>query len=509
MNLTDKTIVNVLARSSGAILLLGSSIVMARHLSKADFGSFLQVMLVVNTALMLSSFGLPHSIYYFYHRAINRPQFLLRILLMSFAIGLIGAASVFSLRTWLASWFNNASLGEYLLLASAMIFTRGTSQFREPILISSERLGLNAVYTLVSDTLFYAPTLLGPFFTVSLVVIFRLMFFATLFDLVFFMVICLWQIVNNQSGGHPRVMAGTPVTKVRLWDQLKYAAPIGLSSYLGILGRQIDQYLVSIFFVPADFAVYSRGSIRIPVLGDLQFIINDLQMPKYVKSYSKGDNVSFLKIFHKSIVKVAKIKYPAFCFLFASAPSLIEILYTRTYHAAIPVFRTYLIMLLTTVTVYGIAPRASGKTISITISVLIGILTNVVLSLMLLPVLGALGAAVGTIVASTAAAGYLLFVSAGLLKVSLARIFPWRNLGKLLLISAVASLPLYLIQFLIHPQAIVLGIALLAVEMIVYMICWVCLMARYKLFDAADIGVISRWLGIDLRKFMPSLRDVY
>ncbi len=509
MNLTDKTIVNVLARSSGAVLLLGSSIVMARHLSKTDFGSFLQVMLVVNTALMLSSFGLPQSIYYFYHRAINRPQFLFRTILISFIIGFIGAVVVFSVRTLLASWFNNVSLCKYLPIASAMIFTRGTSQFREPILISSERLGLNAVYTIVSDTLFYAPTLLGPFFTVSLAVIFRLMFFATLFDLIFFVVICLWQINNDKSLGHSGVRKGTSETEVRFWDQLKYAAPIGLSSYLGIIGRQIDQYLVSIFFVPADFAVYSRGSMRIPVLGDLQFIINDLQMPKYVKSYSQGDNVSFLKIFHNSIVKVAKIKYPAFCFLFASAPLLIEILYTRTYNAAIPVFRTYLIMLLTTVTVYGIAPRASGKTISITISVLIGILTNVVLSLMLLPVLGALGAAVGTIVASTAAAGYLLFVSVGLLKVPFTKIFPWYKLGKLLLVSAVASLPLYLIQSFIHPQAIVLGVIFLVVEMILYITCWICLMGRYKLFDATDIGVINRWLRIDLKKWMPSLRNVH
>lgn len=507
MNLTDKTILNIFARSSGAFFLLTSSIVMARHFSKTDFGSFLQVMLIVNSVLMLGSFGLPQSIYYFYHRAIDRPHFLVRTLLLSLCVGFLGAAFVFGMRNLLPLWFNNSHLIQYLPIASAITFTRGASQFRGPILISGEKLVLNAVYTLICDTLFYGPTVLGPFFTQSLAVIFRLMFLATLIDILFFLAVSIWQIRNDRFAKSQEVLENVDLTSVRLWDQIKYAAPIGLSSYLGVIGRQIDQYLVSIFFAPSDYAVYSRGALRVPVLGDLQFIVNDLQMPRYVRNFSSGEINSFLNIFHRCIVKVAKIKYPAFCFLFATAPSLIEILYTRAYDAAIPVFRTYLIMLLTTVTVYGIVPRASGKTISITISVLIGIFTNIVLSLLLLPMLGALGAAIGTIMANTTAAVYLLLVSCNLLNVSFTNIFPWSQLGKLLMVSIIASVPLYFIHFFFRPETTPLGLVLIGVEIVIYVISWVGLMARYRLLDIEDTEVIYKWLRVDLKRWLPSLRD--
>ncbi len=51
MNIADKTIFNILAKSSEALMLLVSSVVFARYLSRFDYGTFLQVMLVVNTDL--------------------------------------------------------------------------------------------------------------------------------------------------------------------------------------------------------------------------------------------------------------------------------------------------------------------------------------------------------------------------------------------------------------------------------------------------------------------------
>ncbi len=506
MNLADKTILNILARATGAFMLLVSSVVLARYLTKNDLGTFLQAMLIVNTCIVLSFFGLPQSIYYFFHRASNRGRLVLQTIILAIIIAVFWAIMIYLNGSSLSFLLNNRDLVDYTALIAFIMCSRGISQFRDPILISADRLVLNSICSIVFEFIFYLPTLLAPLLHFSLGSIFKFMattcFIELICTIALIVVVSSKVKMNNAYEDHPPHEA---LKNISIKEQVAYSFPIGVSSYLGIFGRQIDQYLISIFFSPAQFAVYSRGSLSVPMINDFQYMIHDILMPKYVACFRNGQIEKLLHLFHKATGKAAKIKFPAFCFLFATAPQLIRLLYTNKYDDAIPVLRVYLCLIILTVTVYGAIPRASGKTSCISWSILIAILINIIVSILLLPILGPIGAALGTIFSSSVNFFCLIFMSCKILGISVEKFLPWKHLTHLLCISLIPSLPLY-IPPIFFPLAEGLSLILyLPLSGLFYLYFWCVLMMRQRLFQQEDLDTLSRWCRVDMAKWLPRL----
>lgn len=496
MKLADQAIINIFAKSSEAILLIISSVVMVRYFSKSEYGTFLQIMLIVNTTIGLSYLGIPQSIYYFYPRALNPSRLVAQSIVISLFISLVVASGVYWLWNSLANILNNPELSQYGTIGSLLIFLRGPSSFREPILISNGSLIINSCATVICNLIIYAPLICAPFFLLSLSALLKMVLIATCFELSIYLATGLNLCIRERKR-HPReTNVSSELADVSLKDQLLYALPIGISSYLGIIGKQMDQYIVSIFFSPNNFAVYSRGAMRIPVLHSIQITINNIMMPRYVKAYSSGDIKTFLDCFHRCIEKVAKVKYPVFAFLFAVAPSLVTLLYTSDYIEAASILRAYLLYLLTTVTVYAIIPRASGRTGCIMYGTAISISINIALSLVLIWMLGPIGAALGTVISGVITALYLLHRSCGILSVSFKDIFPWSYLGKLLMVTLAASFPVYCVEFWFEPQGIQLGGVLMGEGIMFGYVCMF-LMMKCQLISSDDMELLSRWLRID------------
>ena len=506
MNLADKTILNILARATGAFMLLVSSVVLARYLTKNDLGTFLQAMLIVNTCIVLSFFGLPQSIYYFYHRASNRGRLVLQTIILAITIAVFWAIMIYLNGSSLSSLLNNRDIFQYIPLIAFIMCFRGVSQFRDPVLISADRLVLNSICSIVFELIFYLPTLLAPLLHFSLDSIFKFMATNCFIELA-----CTIALIVLVSAGEKRINAYEDhsshemLKNISIKEQVTYSFPIGVSSYLGIFGRQIDQYLISLFFSPAQFAVYSRGSLSVPIINDFQYMIHDILMPKYVACFRSGQIEKLLHLFHKATDKAAKIKFPAFCFLFATAPQLIRLLYTSKYDDATPVLRVYLFLIILTVTVYGAIPRASGKTSCISWSISIAILVNIIASILLLPILGPTGAALGTILSSSVNFVFLLFMSCRILGISVRNILPWNHLIHILLISLIPSFPLYILPIFFPLAEGASLILYLPLSAFFYLYIWCVLMMRQRLFLQEDLDTLSRWCRVDMAKWLPRL----
>ena len=501
MNIADKTIFNVLAKSSEAFLLLVSSIVLARYLSKSDYGTFLQIMLVANTTIMLTFLGLPQSIYYYFQHVTNQSRFVIHNIILSLVIGATAALLTYFLRGILSEWLNNSLLIEYGWITALIVFFRAPSSLREPMLVSHGSLLLNSFATLLCNLIIYIPATIAAMSGESLERILIIMLYCAGGELIVYLclTIRLVFLIRNLA-----LVAGNKLGKLKdvsLRRQLVYALPIGLSSYMGILSRQIDQYIISVFFTPTDFAVYSRGAMRIPVLSNIQFTVNNIMMPKYVDCYRKKDKETFLYYFHLCIEKVAKINFPVFSFLFAVAPSVITLLYTKEYVESAYILRCYLFFLILNIAVYGIIPRASGKTGCILHATLISLACNVALSLVLVKLLGAIGAAIATIGSMLIASYYYLIQSCKILRVSFKKIFPWRFLVKLFLITSLASIPVYVVEYFYQPEGIYL-FWVLGGEWLLY--CYLCmlLMMRQGLIYHEDMELLERWFRFDIKKFL-------
>lgn len=497
MNLADKTLISVLAKSGEAVLLLLSSIVMVRYLTREEYGTFLQVMLIMNTALMFTYFGMPQSIYYYHHKTNNKASFVVRNIVISFVLGGIAALAVFSLGSYMVRWFTNPLLHKSLYALVALIFLRGPLVMRDPLLISNGNLILNSLAAVLSNALFYIPAIIAAFFSMGLFFLLKVLLVASLVDLLCFLGLMVWFVTHlRREESRQRPLPECRVIGLR--EQLRYALPIGASSYVGIVGRQIDQYIVSMFFSPQSFAVYSRGAMRVPVLSSIQYTINDIMMPYYVKAYRDGDIEGLLRRFHLCVEKVAKINFPVFVFLFLASPTLITFLYTDQYLGAVPVFRTYLVLLVINITTFGIIPRATGQTKSILYASLINIVANIILSCLLVPLLGAVGAAIATILCAVVSGYYYLFISARILGIGVREIFPWRFLAAFFAISLLAGVPLVGLNYLLESSAVPL-IVQLSLGGLLYGLGWIVLVTRFGMLSSEDLTTLSRWLRVDAR----------
>jgi len=500
MGIADKTVINIIAQSSAAIWLLVSSIVFTRYLTKADYGTFLQIMLVLNTTKLISFMGLPQSIYYFYHTVADRSKFILNNTLIVILISGSASGFVYWIIGNIAGWFDNPGISEFAILVALLIYFNCASIIREPILISHRALNLNALITFISSSLLFAPAILAAIYGAGIKKILEVMLVCTVIDHLIYLGIISMLFVSERNK-RKKISKSSKRNNVSLMSQLRYALPIGFSSYLSIIGTQIDQYIISIFFTPSDYAVYSRGAIKIPFLSTIPFTVNDILMPKYVEAYRNNDTQTFLKYFHLGIEKVAKINFLVFGFLFATASSLITLFFTEAYLGATWVFRCYLFSLILGVAVTGLIPRASGKTNCIVISTIIYLTTNIIFSILFVKIIGAVGAALATIIASIIAGSYIISKSCKILNVTINRIFPWKFLFQLLSVSILASLPVYIIENSYQPEENLLVLKL-ALEWVIYLYLFIFLSVKNSLIFQDDIDLLNRWLRFDTGKVL-------
>jgi len=442
MRFEDNATLNILARTSSSVFLLISSVFMVRYLSKEDYGTFLQVMLILNTVIMLTFVGLPHSVYYYYPQIRDKRHFVKQTLLVGTVISIVAATIVFLLRHSLAVWLNNPDLAYFGGITALLILCQGPVVFRDPILLSQNALMLNSVSTLLTALLTYIPLFIALFFGVGLKSIILIFLGSNLANLVVFLAMIGLLFRNTDSADAETSEDQERRLRVSLWEQVRYSFPIGLASYIGIIGKQIDKYIISAFFLPAQFAVYSRGAMEVPLIGNVTYTLNDMTMPRYVAAYKRGDTKEFLRLMHTNIDKVAKINFGVFAFLFFEAGLLMEVLYTREYLSTTPVFQVYLFLLFLSITVYGMIPRVTGKTRQLTFATGLSVSLNIVFSLCMIPLLGPVGAAAGTILGSLGYMIFLLWSASRTLGVSWRAILPWRMLLQTL---AAAAAPLVLV----------------------------------------------------------------
>jgi O-antigen/teichoic acid export membrane protein len=499
MKLVDKGIINVIAKSSEAFLLLASSMIMVRYLTKAEYGTFLQFMLIVNTVIILSLMGLPSSIYYFYERTSERYHLIKQSFWVSVGLGLFCGLIIYGLMSQISMWFNNPVLEEYSIIPLLLIFFHTPVTLREAMLIANGNLILNSIVTLISNLFVYGVLIICVCNSFNIFEI-LLGMVVTRFINFFVFIIIIKSIKSKNSHSVDKRKAG----RISFKEQIYYSFPIGLSSYLGIIGKQIDQYIISVFFLPSDYVIYSRGAMRIPVLHSIQLTINNILMPKYMRSYLDGDIKTFLTYYHRSIEMVALIKFPVFAFLLAVAPTIITILYTIEYIGASSILRIYLILLVTGIAVYGIIPRITAHTSLLLHQTAIFVSTNIILSLILVYMWGPLGAAIATIFSTIVGLVYVIIRSCRLINISIRDIFPWNYLGRLFLVSILASLPIYILNNIYQTLNIPLFV-IFFIDMVIYAYLFLVMITRLDLLNNDVLDILQRWFRFDVNRWLRRL----
>lgn len=484
LSLTDKAgfviIGNVLTRVNTFALL----IILARMLSKDDYGTYSQLVMVGTLAYAFFSCSVSDSIYFFLPQleGAQKKVFVLQTICILLMLGVIAGGTTWLMSDYLALKFNNPEIVRYLPVYSFYVVFWIANDYILHLLIASDRLRISVVVgfldTLTNMLSMIIPVLLGKGLYYSFVSI-------SIVAAIKFAIYVLFVMIDMR---HIRFAPA----KGLLLQQFKYFFPLTLSLWIEGVSSQVGKIIISLFYPPAIFAIYAVGSVRIPIWQVLTKSTNAVLRVKFTELSLSGDYEQILRIWAQSIRKLNLIVLPLVFMMLAGSRHFIDILFTAEYSESVTVFRILLFCYLFSGISTSLIPVSFGRTHIITIGSVLSILINLFFSVVLLKVLGYMGPAIATVMAYYVVSLYYLFKTRTMLGVTMSKLLPWSMIVKFLLINCAS--------FVLAYPANMLGlgsVTTLLIICVVYTVSYLFIVNKSTLFNEDDKRTVMRWLKVD------------
>jgi O-antigen/teichoic acid export membrane protein len=119
--------------------------------------------------------------------------------------------------------------------------------------------------------------------------------------------------------------------------QLAFALPFAGASWLYVGQRYFGQYAVSAHFDAATFALYTVAAFHLPVVDIVFTPLTEVLMVQLGATLGRDRRAS-MRHWHDCMLKLATMLFPAAAGAWLFGPSLLPLLFTRSYSAAVPLF---------------------------------------------------------------------------------------------------------------------------------------------------------------------------
>jgi len=415
-----------------------TGVVLTRSLSKAEYGTFSQFILLSTALSLILGTWLAKSIYYFVPTSSQKKEIVLQTNLVLFGVGLMVGLLVWLLRYQIAHWFHNESLASLVIYISLYMLLLSLYKLADPFFISVDKAHILAltnvifsiVYLVVLTYVLIKGVSLSQLMTAVILLYLGLIAFV------------LANMFKLSSTGHGIL------NMAFLQQQFKYAAPLFLASVVIVLGYQVDKFIIATIYSTTDFAVYYRGAIELPLIEIITFTIYNMLLPRFVKLYKADQKSAFLRVWHEAIKKTTILIFPLFVIFLFIAQRFITMLYTERYAGSTIVFRIYLLVILIQIVSYDTILQATGKTRGIFYASTLKLTSSLAASLVLIRIVGFAGAAIGMVLGHVFATLYYLMRIRRIFRVSLAQVFPWNHILQVLMLAMCLGALTYSINFL-------------------------------------------------------------
>ena len=407
-------------------------IFLVRWLSKDEYGTYQQLLLIGSAMVGVMHLGLPQSIYYFYNtvEAPRQRTLVLQTVSLLALSGLTAALLVYVFRDDFAGYMSNDRLGELLPLYCLYLVFFIASEYLIDLLISQDRytkaVVIQGLETVARALILIVPLALGGglqglVISIAVYALLRFVVYS------YFAKGAIWPL--------------PPRYRRHLFysEQLKYSLPLAASSMVGLVGRLLDRAIISVNFTPSQFATYAVGALELPL--DVIFqssVANVLRasLPPLVKQRKLKEVVG---IWRESVRKLALIILPVFVFVAVFSYEFITLLFTDSYADSVHVFRIYLLLMPLHIFVLSLIPQVFGLTkISFQIT-LATVSVNVVLSLLLVSLVGYYGPAIATVTSTYVGVSIYFLVAMRLLNATVMELVPFAAIARVLMIAIVAA----------------------------------------------------------------------
>jgi len=417
------------AISHGCFLLI--AVVLARSLEVAEFGTFNQVWLVNKSLLYMFALGLPVSVYYFLPRLpdAKRKGFVLQTMVSLTILALPFSIAMYLLADWLARYFHNPGLAQYLRLFAVYPLLTLPTISTDAILIGLGRTKYAALFEITTKTMMVLAVSAAGVLTQRLDLVFKaLVAYALAQSLLG--VWMVWRPLRHMT------LRFSPAD----WkSQVAFAAPYGVATLAGALNYQVDKVLVALVYPPAVFALYAAGAFEIPLAGVTSVPVVSVIMGELGRRFTAGDIEGFLRLWHQSLLKLAVPAFAVAALLMVLAGPVLVTLFSSKYAAAVGLFRIYLLFVLLRITIPEQVLASLGDTRFVFKAQLAALTTNIILGYALVRSVGWVGPALGAVAAGYLFATLVMLRIRGRLNVPLGQLIPWPALGRMALVAVLAA----------------------------------------------------------------------
>lgn len=230
-------------------------------------------------------------------------------------------------------------------------------------------------------------------------------------------------------------------------EMLVFCIPMGLASVVGTLNAELDKLVIANYFTTAEYAIFANAAKQLPVTM-LTDSLTAVLLPCIVRLMREKRSGDVVKVWSNAI----NVSFSVMCLiaggLFVFAPDIMELFYSAKYATpeGVAVFRVYTTILLLRCTYWGMVLNATGKTKFIFYSACISMVCNIIGNVVFYHLFGFVGPAISTLLITIVINFVQLKFTTKILNVGMKRIFPWLNMLKLLIQTVVIGTVFWLIK---------------------------------------------------------------
>jgi O-antigen/teichoic acid export membrane protein len=377
-----------------ALIFIGIDFFFSKGLSVKDFGIWKQLMFILNLIIPILSFGIAEGYKYYLAKDGKKIQTFANTFYLYFIISVLFFAVVVVVNV--LGFFGFLQLKEYYFLS-----------FLFPIAYFAFVINKTLRYAYINDAkipLHSKITTIGFAFT-SVLLLASYLYFNRLIVYHLYIGICLY-IVTFIAPVFPLISKGRYILTNRWFTKefcikvLKQGLPIYVATFIGTFTLNTGMLIVNTFENLETFAIFSVGSLEVPIFAMLSAAFSQKIYPELVKLVSNGEKEKAKQIWMKTTIQVSYITYPLIIILMFFAKDIIYLIYSPKYDDAVFLFKTYLLIGIFRNNYYGAIITASGQAKYITFYALCMLVGNAVLSLLLYYFFGVSGVVFGTLIAT-------------------------------------------------------------------------------------------------------------
>ncbi|MBQ7045380.1 MAG: oligosaccharide flippase family protein [Clostridia bacterium] len=418
-----------------------SAMLLSRFRSKFEYGTYSQLLLVINLFTSIFMLGLPNSVNYFLARAEDQAQrrkflsvYYTLSTVLSAVLGLVLVLSV----PLIEGYFKNDTIRHFSYFLAIFPWSKIIAQSIENVLVVYKKTNMIMVYRIANSASLLGIIFLAKFagwsfsgYMLSYVVV----------EVIFALIV--YVTVIKLAGGIDFSLDLKFVVKI-----FKFSIPIGLASVMGTLTIEFDKLFIGRVLDTETLAIYTNASKEMP-FHIITTSVTAVVMPAIVRLLKQNKTDDVVKLWHQ----MSEIVFIPLCFLscmfIAYAEQVMCILYDFKYLSGAPVFRIYCLLIMIRFTYFGMILNSSGKTRFVLYSSMVTLGLNIVFNFLFYYLFdmfgyGIIGPAIATVLCVVVMSISQLTFSSRILKIKFSKIMPWKKFGKILLICSAFGVAAFL-----------------------------------------------------------------